>query len=740
VSDGGGEKTVHVLHVVPGLPPGGMELALARVVAGLPGMRHTVVCLKGEAVIRDRFDALVPIHCLHARPNELGLPWRLARLIRELRPTVIHARNWSAWPDVAIARRMVRPRVPLVLSFHGQDAARAMPWRRRVVTRWVAASATRFFTVSQEARRFLVDGVGVAAERVEIIPNGVDLERFRPEPHARGGRFVVGTAGSLSSVKNHALLVRAYAALAGGGMDVGLRIAGEGPERPRLEALIRSLGLEGRVELAGHQEDVPAFLNGLDLFVLSSDSEAHPNALLEAMACGVPCVGTRVGGVPEVLGYGQFGRLVDAGDEGGLIEAMREVAEDRGAAEALGRAARERAVARYGMPQMLRAYEALYRDPESRPAAAEDEVDVRPRVLMMGPLPPLPGGMATVVENLRHSTLADRCRLACVNNGKTTPEGRPLWAGVAAQWRLLGRLWAGMRREGAEIVHIHTIQYFGFWRDAVHAVLARRLGRPVILHMHGASFDRWAAEMGRVRRAVLRHVLEAASAVIVLSERWRETLRPYGPRARWCVVPNGVRLPRRLPSRGAAEPVFLFLGDWTARKGVLDLVAVVERAAAGGFRGRVHLAGFEKEPGQREALDRRIAESGCGARIRVLGTLGAEAKEAALAAADVLVLPSYAEGLPMAVLEAMAWGMPVIATRVGAIPEAVADGVEGYLIEPGDLGALADRMSRLASDAAMRARMGAAARERAEREFSLEAGVERLMQLYEDLLGRRAAR
>lgn len=733
---------IHVLHVVPGLTPGGLELAMARVIRGLngPQMRHSVVCLKGEADIRDQIPTSADIHCMHAKPNELLLSWRLRRLLRRVRPTVIHARNWSAWPDIALARLLLWHKIPLIISFHGFDSAGAMPLRRRIATRLIAATAARVFTVTEASRRLMVEHIGLPDDRVEVIPNGVDVERFKPgQPRAAQPRIVVGTVGSLSPVKNHALLVRACALANQAGTEVELRIAGEGTERAALTELIHSLNLEGRAHLPGHQRDVPAFLNSLDIFVLPSDSEAHPNALLEAMACGLPCIGTRVGGLPEVLGFGQCGRLVERGDADGLSRAIIELASDPGARKTLGRAARTRVLEQYSMDHMLRAYNLLYREPgvvrhlppdNTKAASAQ-----KPRVLMLGPLPPLLGGMATVADNLRRSALAEKCRLAAINNGKTTPKDRSCLAGVLAQVQLLGRVVVGALRLRAQIVHIHTCALFSFWRDILHMLAFRLMGCRVVWHIHDGSFEGFVRDQPRTRKAILHWALRRGARAIVLSRMAKESLEPLVPGVRWCVLPNGVAIPPVTGKSPDGCMRFIFLGNLTRRKGAYDLVAATARAKQQGFGGTVHLAGGEVSPGDREAIERYIAENGCEAQVRLLGVITGEAKENALASSDCLILPSYAEGLPMAVLEGMAYGLPVIATRIGAIPEAVTDGQEGFLIEPGDVEALADHMLRLARDPELRRRMGQAARRRAETEFSLDVIVDRLMRIYGEILG-----
>lgn len=356
---------VHVLHVVPMLRPGGMELALARVVNGLlrQGITHSVIALKGDALIRDRIDPSVRIHALHARPHDLRVPLHLRELIQCERPTVIHARNLGAWPEIAAARLVTRPAVPLVFSFHGVAEARPLPLRWRLLSRILARITSEMFTVSDGSRRYLAEHIGLDEERIGVIPNGVDTERFRPAVPRRedGGVTRVGTVGSLSAVKNQAMLVRACHRLLQRGRALALEIAGEGPERAALQSLIDSLGIAGHVRLRGHIDDTPAFLRDLDIFVLSSDSEAHPNALSEASASGLACIATRVGGVPEIVDQGRAALLFERGDEASLVHLLGELIDDRDRRRNLGVAARRFTAANYSMARMIDRYAAMYR-------------------------------------------------------------------------------------------------------------------------------------------------------------------------------------------------------------------------------------------------------------------------------------------------------------------------------------------------------------------------------------------
>jgi glycosyltransferase involved in cell wall biosynthesis len=340
-----------------------MELVMAQVIAGLTNgeMRHDIACLKGEPQIADRLPGETDIHCLHARPNEPQLPVRLAALIRKIRPTVIHARNWGAWPDVAVARLLARPIVPLILSFHGLDGTGKPPLRRRLASKVLARTASYLFTLSKRSKDLLVAEWGWPEARVNIIPNGVDTHRFRPcQKHVSYGRIVVGSVGRLRPVKNHGLLIRACASLARQGTDLELRIAGEGEDRANALQLAHQLGFSERLKLYGYVEDVAGFLNQLDVFVLPSNLEQHPNALTEAMAYGVASIATRVGCVEELMDGGRCGVIVAPGDVQGLERALLFLIKNPDARVNFASVAREHVSTNYSLKRMLAAYRRMY--------------------------------------------------------------------------------------------------------------------------------------------------------------------------------------------------------------------------------------------------------------------------------------------------------------------------------------------------------------------------------------------
>jgi glycosyltransferase involved in cell wall biosynthesis len=739
--------------VISEMRPGGAERVVVHLAGTLAvrGVQVLVVCLQNEGPLAEelKFRGVRVVALKSLRGYDIPAVVRLARVLRQFRPDVINVHDRSSLPYVFIANRLSGRR-PMVFSCHGlllKDESRP---RRR--DRMAARDLQALTAVSEQAGAEYARMLNWPG-RIDLVPNGVPM----PPPHddlARASQrsqlgvpqdaFVFLAVGNVKPEKGYEDLLEATALLRHRYGDRPFQVLVAGAQSAdayaaSLASGMSRLGLDGTVRFLGYRADAAALYSAADAFVLSSRKEGLPMVLLEAMAAGLPVVATRVGAVPSVVQDGSDGLLVDAATPSGLAEAMSRLLSERPLGKRLGEAARSRIRERYGVERMTEGYLAVFERAAvscAEPLLAGKAVDVAagPRVLMLGPMPPLTGGMATVVENLRQSPLADRCGLLVINNGKTTPAGRTLLAGLLAQARLAGGLLVAMRRHRAEIVHIHTCALFSFWRDILHMTACRMLGRKVVWHIHDGSFAGFMAKGSALRRGLIRTALKAGAAVIVLGEQSLRNLRPMAPDVRWRVVPNGVPVPRTTAEPSAGPTRFLFLGNLTRRKGAFDLVDAAEEVCRKGLHITVRLGGGETSPGQKDELVRHIGALACRDRIALLGVVSGAAKERALAESDCLVLPSYAEGLPMAVLEGMAYGLPVIATRIGAIPEAVTEGQEGFLLEPGDVKALADRMGRIAEDKELGCRMGAAARARVEQAYSLDVVSDQVMSIYREAL------
>ncbi|MGI4719879.1 MAG: glycosyltransferase family 4 protein [Janthinobacterium lividum] len=336
-----------------------------------------------------------------------------------------------------------------------------------------------------------------------------------------------------------------------------------------------------------------------------------------------------------------------------------------------------------------------------------------PRVLMLGTDPEGRGGVATVVSLLRQDGLFEREGVYYVATHAEGARARKVGAFLKGLWSTLACL---ARPKRPEVVHAHAASKGSFVRKSLLLALARARGCKTVFHLHGACFDDFVARAGGPMRRWIRHTLESSSTVIALSTRWADFLRGIAPAARVVVVPNSVPLPPETPAQ--VEPGrILFLGQVESRKGIYELVEALALLRERFPHARLAIGG----QGQLEEVRRRALALGVAEHVTMLGWVTAARKQEELARAAVFCLPSHAEGLPMAMLEAMAAGKAIVVTGVGGIPDAVRDGDNGVLVPPGDAHALADALGRILGDEEERRRLGARARATIERQF--ESGV-----------------
>jgi glycosyltransferase involved in cell wall biosynthesis len=350
------------------------------------------------------------------------------------------------------------------------------------------------------------------------------------------------------------------------------------------------------------------------------------------------------------------------------------------------------------------------------------------RVLHVGPDVKGTGGMAAVVRNLLASPLRERHRLSFVRTyGSANPVIRALTFALA-----LPRIALWCLGPGPRIVHIHTAIHGSWYRKAICTAMVKALRRPVILHLHVGAGDIRAfdARIGAVVRRLIGWSFCLADRVLAVSnDGAREIERLFGLGG-VTVVPNPappVPGPAVEPRGFSAAVDVLYLGGFANHaKGGDVLLEALPEVLASCPQARVTLAG----PGVLPATVGRLA--GLSA-VRWDGYLDDAAKDAALRRAQLFVLPSRSEGLPVALLEAMAYGSAIVGTRAGGIPEVLTDGVSGVLVEPEDPGALAGALVTLAHDPDRRARLAAAARRRAE-QFNGSEVVDRLDRAYRELV------
>jgi sugar transferase (PEP-CTERM/EpsH1 system associated) len=366
---------IAVGHTIWTLSDGGMERGLLNLVNGScpDDFQHVILCLGEAGPLAHR---VVAPNCrviaLNKRPgNDVTLPLKLATVSRRLRLDVLHARGWPTLVETAVAGYVGGVR-RTVYGFHGKTVAELARKRlpRRLAEVLVPRLYDRIVTLTNGMRADVAREYRLDEDRVRVIPNGVDIDVFRPSDRRRELRaefalplddLIIGNVARLDPVKNHTVMLRALTRLRESGAAPLLVLIGEGLERHRLEREIRELRLEDRVRLLGHSDQVPKLLNCLDVYVQSSLYEGFSNTVLEAMACGLPVVATRTGGTGDILRDGEDGYLFEPADAEGLASLIRGLtALDK--RRAVGASARRRVVDNYPLPRMIRAYEELYRD------------------------------------------------------------------------------------------------------------------------------------------------------------------------------------------------------------------------------------------------------------------------------------------------------------------------------------------------------------------------------------------
>lgn len=351
-------------------------------------------------------------------------------------------------------------------------------------------------------------------------------------------------------------------------------------------------------------------------------------------------------------------------------------------------------------------------------------------IAMVGTRHDTMGGIASVVNVYRSSDLFQRRHVRYFASHADGSVIAKLRIGATSWLSFMGDLL--LRR--LALVHAHVSSRASFWRKSLFLLPAIWLGLPTILHLHGSEFRIFFEdECSNMQRRWVKYVFDNCSQIIVLSRDWQQWVSEMTTNPRVDVVFNPVVVsPLDEQPGNETTPAILCLGRLGRRKGSYDLLEAAAKLRGRGLDFRLRLGG----DGETESVRHRAHELGIAEQVDILGWVVGAAKEAELMRASVFALPSYNEGLPMAILEAMAAGLPIVSTPIGGIPDAVRDGVDGYLVRPGDVDALAARLSALIEDPVLRRCTGLAARQRVLRDFAVEAVLPKLDRIYDDLLAR----
>lgn len=361
---------IKLLHIIPTLDRAGAEKQLALLACGLPRDEfdvHVCALTRGGPYERTLREANIPVTVVGKKfkldPFAL---WKLTRLVRTLRPDLVHTWMFTAnfygrlaadWAGVALT----------VASERNVD--RWKSWGHRLIDRRLARRTDRILANSQGVAAFY-ERLGIDRSKLRVIYNGIqphkatsgDRAALRRELGIPAEAHVFGFVGRLARQKRVRDIIWATDLLGVIRDDVYFVIVGDGPLRDQLVQFARDTKMLDRVLFLGHRSDVPQLLRMMDVLWLASDFEGMPNVVLEAMAAGLPVVATNISGTNELVVEGETGFLVPVGDLAGFARQTRKLIEDKELACRMGRAGQKRALEQFSVETMIREHVRLYRE------------------------------------------------------------------------------------------------------------------------------------------------------------------------------------------------------------------------------------------------------------------------------------------------------------------------------------------------------------------------------------------
>lgn len=754
---------IRVMYVVPDLGVGGAERHVTQLMPNLDAARFdtAVVCIGEQGRLFAELEASdVRAVALHRTKRQaIRALFDLMREMRAFAPDVVITRGYNAEMLGRIAAWLTR--VPHnVVWVHNLGDTEPRGAFRRIADRLLNRVTGTYFALARAQTDYLVNDLHYPPDKIRIIHNGVDLARFKytddrslvTDLGITSSDKVIGIFAMLRPEKDHENFLRAAQLVLDQVPAAKFLIVGDGPMRREIETLVEELALSDRVLLTGARTDVPALLRAIDVFVLSSYTvECFPIALLEAMAAGRPAVCTALGGVPEIIEEANTGYLVPPQNPHALADRLVRILTDPDLAQRMGKAARERAESRFSLAACVSATERALEDLVG--ASRRPNRPVRLTVVL--DLTFVGGAEMLLLNLFKHlDPQVVVPRLVCLREGGPLAEDfRAAGFDVEVLGRsgrydpcTLPRLIRTLRRTDTDAVlvtHHHRAAL------ALGRLAARLSGVPVnVVAAHDMDLT---AAGSRVLPRWAVNTLALSDVLVLLSRGQGNYLRREEGvgqglmrTTREVVIPNGIEVPDvprmadRLRARalmGVDESEFVvgIVARLSAQKAHEVLFAAVAECVESVPNIRLVVIGG----GDRDAALRQLAQH---LRIDLRTTFLGIRRDVPelLPGLDVACLSSVHEGVPITLIEAMAAGLPVVATDCGSIRDMVEDGEQGFVIPVGDVEGLADRLRILARDPLLRAQFGKSGRARVEGQFHIQNTAREYEEMLIDTLARKS--
>jgi glycosyltransferase involved in cell wall biosynthesis len=579
------------------------------------------------------------------------------------------------------------------------------------------------------------------------------------------GRVTFGVIGRLVPHKRHGDVLQALRHLCDDGYDAALVIAGDGPLREALAALATQLGIADRVTFTGEFERLEDVMAKFDVFVLTSSSESQCMPITESMAYGKPVVGSDFGGIPDFVEDGVTGFLVPVGDVPKLVSALKTFLDNPSLREEMGKRGREHYVARYTPQSITQAMEQVYNGLwAQRPVAGLHlgyvvecyATFIVKEILELRRL----GAQVTVFNAFRPLPEQDPIKEALRQDSLYFP---PRYRGVVAanlgcllRKPLVYMKWATFfRRHNESLGLLALAAYYARW--------GRQHG---IQHLHGTFGTRTTtlahatAQLAGIDYSFTTHAYDIFKPNPLLvwntnHARFMRTISAFNRSyiighyagidpQKVCVIYLGVDTCEFAPNKSEAvqSPTIrmVSVGHYIPQKGHSYLIRACQHLRDRGLPFECTIIGGGP---LQEQFQEEIEACGLTGIVRLLDEQPHDVVQRYLSEAHIFALPCFdardigqhIDGLPVALMEAMAMGLATVSTNISGIPELIEDGVSGLLVPQKDAVAVADALTKLILDESLRLKLGCAARQRIEERFDLSTNTYRLATVFEELLG-----
>ncbi len=342
------------------------------------------------------------------------------------------------------------------------------------------------------------------------------------------------------------------------------------------------------------------------------------------------------------------------------------------------------------------------------------------KVLMIGPARTVKGGMTTVVNNYYMAKLDEKVSLRYVEtiNDKN----------IISKFIQEKKGFREFKKNiiNYDLVHVHMASRRSTFRKGKYIEIAKKHGKKVILHIHGAEYKKFYSECSTKEREYIKRILDLSDVVVVLSKEWKDFFDEIVKDTEKVVILyNAVVLPNDFEKDTNSRKI-LFMGRIGQRKGIYDLIEVVEKIAKEYKDIHLYIGG----DGEVQKLQRIISEKGMQNNISYIGWITEQSKIKYLKECSYYILPSYNEGMPMSILEGMAYKNITISTNVGGIPQVIENMKNGIIIEPGDKNALYEKLVMLLKDKNVREKLSTNARKTIEEKFNISNNIDELLDIY----------